>query len=239
MMHWRFIELGGSSSQTAWRTPDGHFQFAPGVAWKPGQLVAVACPGLIRESRVWYASNLGWPEVADPAVELGIAPPRILVNDALAAALGEAALRGGAVLPELYYVALGTGVGSAQVQQGIAGDWNLGHTIIGGTAFCAGCRTVGCLNAYLAADCLPPHLSAADAHQIAQRLALALGRIAHDPTRPLVLAGGIGRRYPAIAAALASLIANPVLASAAPPEAKSAAYAGLDYLATQAEGSSV
>ena len=191
MTHWRYIELGGSSSQTAWRAPDGSFQFAPGVIWASGQLVALACPGLIRDGRVWYATNLGWPEVADPAGKLGIAPPRILVNDALAATLGEAALHGGAVLPDLYYVALGTGVGSAQVTQGAAGDWNLGHTIIGGTAFCAGCRAVGCLNAYLAADRLPSRLSSADAHQIAQCLALALDRIASDSARPLVLAGAV------------------------------------------------
>lgn len=236
MGQWQYIELGGSSSQTAWRTPTGSYHFAPGVVWHPGQRVALACPGLIRGRQVWYASNLGWPEVADPAAELQIASPQVLVNDAAAAALGEAVLRDGDNPPDLYYIGLGTGVGSAQIEQGRAREWNLGHTIIGGDAFCSGCHTAGCLNAYLAAACLPTPLGPKDLQQLAERLADACQRIGADRNRLIVLAGGIARRYPSLIEALTGLLSNEVRGTSAAREAKSAAYAGLHTLALRSEG---
>ncbi len=49
--------------------------------------------------------------------------------------------------------------------------------------------------------------------------------------RGAVLGGGIARRYSAIATLLNDLIPNPTERTAAPAEAKSAAYAGLEYRA--------
>jgi len=54
--------------------------------------------------------------------------------------------------------------------------------------------------------------------------------MATDEQALLVLGGGIGRRYPGIASILDGLIPNPTQTTIAPTEAKSAAYAGLDYL---------
>ncbi len=54
--------------------------------------------------------------------------------------------------------------------------------------------------------------------------------MALDENLPLVLGGGIMRRYPAIATLLNDLIPHPTERTAAPAEAKSAAYAGLEYL---------
>jgi predicted NBD/HSP70 family sugar kinase len=193
--------------------------------------VALACPGLIRGGRVLYATNLGWPDEADPGRELGIDTIRIVVNDAEAAALGEAVLRAESGTPaELVYIALGTGVGSAYVQGATARDYDLGHSFVGGNAYCEGCRSMGCLNSILAAQRLPRWLDYADQLFVAQTLASALQGKALSTERLLVLGGGIIRRYPTIATMLGELLPNPIETTAAPSEAKSAAYAGLDYL---------
>jgi len=233
---WLLVELGGSSTQTVQRDAAGRFWFTPGLARAPGRPIALACPGLIRDGRVLYATNLGWPDDADPAHELGVERIAIVENDAVAAGLGEAVLRSGAWPPiDLLYVTLGTGVGSARVIDGVASDLDLGHRHVGGDVYCTGCRAVGCVNAYLCAQHLPAALSAADQAFVARTLAGALRDMAVDERLPLVLGGGIPRRYPAIVTLLADLIPNPTERTAAPAEAKSAAYAGLEYLTRRHE----
>jgi len=155
----------------------------------------------------------------------------LVENDAVAAALGESVLRAGnASLPDLIYISLGTGVGSAYVADGVAGDLDLGHRYVGGDIYCTGCRNVGCLNAHLCSQRLPAALTAADQAYIARTLAFALEDMSVDERTLLVLGGGIARRYPAIASILDSLAPNPTELTLVPVEAKSAAYAGLDYL---------
>lgn len=230
-MHgWLFVELGGSSAQTAQRDETGRWWFTPGVMHAPNRPLALACPGVIRDGHVLYATNLGWPDQADPAAELGVDHVPVVLNDAVAAALGESVLRSdGGALGNLIYVALGTGVGSADVSNGVAKDLDLGHMHIGGTTYCAGCRTVGCLNSHLAAQYLPTPLTVTDQGHVARTLAQALKLRAVDTKTLVVLGGGIARRYPAIAPFLADHIPNPVANTAAPAQAKSAAYAGLAY----------
>jgi len=214
------------------RDAAGRFWFTPGLIHEPGRPIALACPGLIRDGRVLYATNLGWPDDADPAHELGVERIAIVENDAVAAGLGESVLRSGARSPiDLLYVTLGTGVGSARVVGGVASDLDLGHRYVGGDVYCTGCRNVGCVNAYLCAPHLPAALGADDQAFVARTLARALRAMAVDERLPLVLGGGIPRRYPAIATLLNDLIPNPTERTAAPAEAKSAAYAGLQYLA--------
>ncbi len=232
MSPWLLVELGGSSTQTVQRDASGHFWFTPGLVREPGRPVALACPGLIRNERVLYATNLGWPDDADPARELGVERIAIVENDAVAAGLGESVLRSrGQTLVDLLYVALGTGVGSAQIIGGRARDLDLGHRYVGGEVYCSGCRNVGCLNAYLCSQHLPATLSPDDQAFVARTLAGALRAMAVDERLLLVLGGGIVRRYPAIATLLAALLPNPTGLTVAPIEAKSAAYAGLDHLA--------
>jgi predicted NBD/HSP70 family sugar kinase len=229
---WLLVELGGSAAQTVQRDTQGRFWFSPGIVREPGRPVALACPGLIREGRVLYASNLGWPDDADPAQELGLARIAILANDAHAAGLGEAVLRaGGTPDVDLVYITLGTGVGDALVVDGAVQAWNFAHHFVGGSQYCTGCRSTGCLNAYLCAQALPRPLSTDDCAAVAGRLASTLTELAVDPHLLVVLGGGIARRYPAIATTLADRIPNRVELTAIPAEAKSAAYAGLDYLA--------
>ena len=232
MEPWLLVELGGSSTQTAQRDASGRFWFTPGLVHAPGRPVALACPGLIRGGRVPYATNLGWPDDADPARELGVEQIAIVENDAVAAGLGESVLRSDTQSPiDLLYVTLGTGVGSAQVIDGVANDLDLGHHYVGGDVYCTGCRNVGCVNAYLCSQHLPVALSVDDQTFVARTLAKALRDMAVDERLPLVLGGGITRRYPAIATLLDDLIPNSTERTAVPAEAKSAAYAGLEYLA--------
>jgi hypothetical protein len=228
---WLLVELGGSSTQTVQRDEAGRFWFSPGLAREPGRPVALACPGLIRDGHVLYATNLGWPDDADPAHELGLQSTAILENDARAAGLGESVLRSGETPAlDLIYVNLGTGVGDAQVINGVVSHLDLAHHHVGGDLYCTGCRAVGCLNAYLCSQNLPTLLTAEDCAFVARTLASALKDMSVDERMPLVLGGGIARRYPIIAAILDDLIPNPTELTAAPAEAKSAAYAGLDYL---------
>src|SRR5262245_36711930 len=74
---WLFFELGGTTSQTAHQDTDRRFWFTSGVVPPRGRPVALACPGLIRNGRVLYATNLGWPADADPKQELGIPTTKI------------------------------------------------------------------------------------------------------------------------------------------------------------------
>jgi hypothetical protein len=80
---------------------------------------------------------------------------------------------------------------------------------------------------------LPTMLTAENCAYVARTLASALKDMSVDERMPLVLGGGIARRYPIIVAILAGLIPNPTELTAAPAEAKSAAYVGLDYLSRQ------
>jgi predicted NBD/HSP70 family sugar kinase len=232
--NWVLLELGGSSSQSVvWDASSNDWSFQSGILRDPERKTALACPGLIRGKQVWYASNLGWPEQADPSHELGIEQIEIVTNDASAAALGEAYLRNPNQLPELYFIGLGSGVGSAAVVNGAIVEWNLGHAQIGGDASCAGCRAHGCLNAYLEARALPKPIDGQTLQFIAETLAQGMVVAGSDPERLVVLAGGISRQYPELAERLAKLIPNSVEASKAPAAAKSAAYAGLAYLVHQ------
>lgn len=231
---WVLIELGGSSQQSAvWDEAANDWAFHSGILLDPERKTALASPGLIRGKEVWYASNLGWPDQADPRHELGIEQIEIVTNDASAAALGEAYLRNPKQLPDLYFVGMGSGVGSATVVNGTIVDWNLGHAQIGGEAFCAGCRAHGCLNAYLEARALPKPIDEQTLAFIAETLARGIAVAGSDPQRLVVLAGGISRHYPELAERLSQRIPNPVEASKAPAAAKSAAYAGLAYLVDQ------
>ncbi len=228
-----FVELGGSSSQTCIRDASGFYWFSSGVICELGQPVALACPGIVSDGKVLWAGNVGWPDTADPARELGIADLRLVVNDAVAAALGESILRSdGNPSSEIIYVSLGTGVGSAIVRDGSASDIDLGHRFVGGSNFCNGCRSVGCLNSELSAQYLPTWLCEADQMFVAEKLHQALRHIRVSAILPIVLGGGITRRYPGIAFMLDALVPNAVEVSRAPSEAKSAAYRGLDYLTT-------
>lgn len=150
----------------------------------------------------------------------------------VAASLGESVLRSkNTPLLDLYYISLGTGIGSGYVHHGKANDLDLGHIYIGGNHYCEGCRSIGCLNSELESSRLPGLLSEKDIEHVALTLSRAIKLKDMHPEIILILGGGISRRYPGIAHHLERLIPNSVEGTIAPPEAKSAAYAGLHYLA--------
>lgn len=231
---WLFVEIGGSSTQTAQRDDEGGFRFTPGVIRDPSRSVALACPGVIRGERVLYATNLGWPDEADPAHELGLARVSLVVNDAEAAALGESILRStGGPSVDLIYVTLGTGLGISCVSGGKVFDPDLAHYRLGGGSYCSGCRNWGCLNSLVCSENLPDPLSRADQAFVAESLAPVLRGADPAGRKLVVVVGGMARRYPAIVSHLRARIPSSTEGSAAPPAAKSAAYAGLASLAAR------
>lgn len=230
---WVLIELGGSSSQTITFDVHHNFSFHPGVVHTEKH-VALACPGLIKKSMVYYATNLGWPDVADPKIELSLPHIDIVENDVVAASLGESVLRSKeSSLMDLYYISLGTGVGSGHVLGGQAYDLDLGHMNIGGNNYCEGCRSIGCLNSELESKRLPKVLADKDLDYVAHTLSKAFVQKKIDTSTLLVLGGGIIRRYPQIASKLDRLIPNSVDVTVTPSESKSSAFAGLHYLVNQ------
>lgn len=232
MREWVFVELGGSSAQST-GVRDGAWVFTDGVTRRAGVRYALAVPGVIRAPKVLYATNLGWPDVADPAHELALGPVEVLENDAVAAALGESVLRADGTCPDLLYVALGTGVGTALVRNGRAADADMGHIPVGGNAFCASCRAHGCLNSVVEARQLSHPVTGDEVATVVSALLRALdGLRARGPVPSLlVLSGGIVVSTPMIPARLAERTRFTIEPSRAASGAKSAAYAGLSHLA--------
>ncbi len=224
------VEVGGSGCQTivfdddAWHIEDG-------ATCPTGAELAMAVPGIIEGRRVRVASNLGWYDV-DPAEQLGLPHPALVVlNDAEAAALGEAALRAaGGVVPAVTFVGLGTGVGGAVVADGQLVAANLfGHASGYSDATCR-CGRVGCLETVAAGWALPTELEPCNLTAVAEAVASA---IESEPTATpglVVVGGGLAGAHPELVEQLAGLLPDRrVERSAAPPEAKSASAWGLRY----------
>ncbi|WP_059104278.1 ROK family protein [Shouchella shacheensis] len=232
--NWIFLELGGSSSQTIiYDQSKDSFSFHPGIL-NAEKCIALACPGLIKENMVYYATNLGWPDKADPRKELNAPSIQIVENDVVAASLGESVLRSeNSNLMNLHFISLGTGVGSASVFNNQAYDLDLGHLHIGGKNYCEGCRSFGCLNSELESKRLPKYLSNKNITFIAEKLATAIGIKNINSDALLALGGGISRGYPEIAQRLDELIPNNVEVTVTPEQSKSAAFAGLYHLVSR------
>lgn len=225
------VEVGGSGCQTvvfdgdSWRLLDGAHRPA-------GAVLAIAAPGLIMGGRVLVASNLGWYDV-DPAEELGLAgPASVLLNDAEAAALGEAALwSDGGYIDDLIFVGVGTGVGGATVVGGEVVAANLFGHVTGFSELTCRCGRVGCIETVAAGWALPPTLDAARLALVARALAAAIEREPTATAELVVLAGGLTGSNPALVDALrAELPDRRVEPSAAPAGAKSASAWGLRHV---------
>jgi predicted NBD/HSP70 family sugar kinase len=219
------VEIGGSSIETVLFGPGDAVERVDGAVRPHGSRLAIACPGLIGDGRVLGATNLGWFDV-DPAEALHLGESaEVLLNDAEAAALGEAALRG---VSDLVFICVGTGVGGAVVVRGqvVAGNL-LGH--IGGfSEEACSCGRIGCLETVAAGWALPEPLTSTDIDRIAQVLALALEREPTAAGQLVVLGGGIAKRYPALCGRLAEYSPDRrIEPSAAPADYKSAAAWGL------------
>lgn len=230
------VEVGGSGCQTVvfeasrWRLLEGPH--------RPDDTdLAIAVPGLIRAGRVALASNLGWRDV-DPAEQLGLAgPAAIVLNDAEAAALGEAALRAEAGSPhDLVLIGLGTGVGGAVVRAGEVVGANLfGHSPGFSERTCR-CGRVGCLETVVSGWALPETLEVDHLRLAAAALARAIDEEPLAEPELVVVAGGMASANPALVDELrAALPGRRVEASAAPAGAKSASAWGLRYAVERAK----
>src|SRR5688572_16756094 len=173
------VEVGGSSVQTIVFDNGSEPRVLDGAHQPPGAAVAFAVPGVIAGGVVREASNLGWKDT-DPVDELGLEGPALLVlNDAEAAALGEAALRGGDDAGRVVLITVGTGIGGAVVDDGKVLRANLfGHNAEGhgarfGDLKCR-CGRRGCLETVAAGWALPDPLDGADVERIARFLAAAI-----------------------------------------------------------------
>jgi predicted NBD/HSP70 family sugar kinase len=167
----------------------------------------------------------------------------VVCNDAEAAALGEAALRGAGPRDVVAYIGIGTGVGGAVV----AGSTVLGENLFGhsreegatrfGDEACR-CGGVGCLETVAAGWALPPELCIEVLTAVADAVAVAILADALAATAGrIVIGGGVARRHPALVELVAERLGNrSVEPTAAPPEAKSAAAWGLLRLAGNGQG---
>jgi predicted NBD/HSP70 family sugar kinase len=232
------VEVGGGSIQTVLFEGD-HVSLLEGAVQPDGFELAIAVPGVVAGGVV-HATNLGWRD-ADPVAVLGLAgPARLVLNDAEAASLGEAVLRGHRGLSELVYLCAGTGIGGAVVKDGQVLRANLfGHNAPGyGTTFgdldCP-CGRTGCLETVAAGWALPDPLTDEQVRAVADVLSAAIDR--HELSREgiVVLGGGVAQRYPGLVARMAArLPGREVEQTLAPADAKSAAAWGLRYALTGA-----
>lgn len=234
------VEVGGSGCQTVVFDGD-EWQMLDGAHRPSGATLAIASPGLVEGHRVLVASNLDWYDV-DPAAELGLeGAVSVLLNDAEAAALGEAALRHGTnsdgLGPDLVFVGVGTGVGGATVSNGEVVAANLFGHASGFSEGACRCGRVGCLETVAAGWALPTAIDAGRLVLVARALAEAIERDRTATPELVVVAGGLTRANPALVTALqAELADRRVEPSAAPDGAKSASAWGLRHVVELAAG---
>jgi glucokinase len=228
------VEIGGGSVQTVLFEGD-HTALLEGAHQPDGFALAFAVPGVIVDGVVRLATNLGWKDT-DPVAALHLeGPASLVINDAEAAALGEAALRGPRGLDRLVYLGIGTGIGGAVIAGGGVVRSNLfGHNAPGhggsfGDVTCR-CGRIGCLETVAAGWALPDPLPEAKVREVADHIAEAISANELSRNGVVVLAGGIAHRYPALIARVAArLPGRDIERSLAPGDAKSAAAWGLRY----------
>ena len=125
--------------------------------------IGIGCPGTLDVDNgvVNYSNNLGWEKLQIADIFSKILPyPVKLINDANAAALGEAKFGAGKSHSTVIMLTLGTGVGGGIIIDGKLFDGNegkggeLGHTVIVVDGEECTCGRKGCLEAYASATAL-------------------------------------------------------------------------------------
>lgn len=230
------VEIGGGSVQTVLFVDGERPRLIDGARHTSGTQLAIAVPGIVTDGIVVHASNLGW-RLTDPvrALELD-GPADVVMNDAEAAALGEAALRGTDGLRSLVYLCIGTGIGGAVVRHGEVVMSNLfGHNAEDhGTAFgdleCR-CGRRGCLETVASGWALPDPIDDVDLRVVADRLAAAIESHPLACEGTIVIGGGIARRYLSLVTLVKHRLSERIVEhTLAPYDAKSAAAWGLRYV---------
>ena len=125
--------------------------------------IGVGCPGTLdfEKGIVNYSNNLNWNDLKLREIFNKVLPyPVRLINDANAAALGEAKFGAGKEYDTVIMLTLGTGVGGGIITNGKVYEGNegkggeLGHTVIVVDGELCSCGRKGCLEAYASATAL-------------------------------------------------------------------------------------
>ena len=125
--------------------------------------IGIGCPGTLDvfNGVVEYSNNLGWNQLHVAGIMGEILPYHIrLINDANAAALGEAKFGAGKEYSNIIMLTLGTGVGGGIIINGKLYEGNLGkagelgHVVIEVDGKQCTCGRKGCLEAYASATAL-------------------------------------------------------------------------------------
>lgn len=193
------VEVGGSSTEYVL----GYFDQPMAVSASPAPPQAMAglhtcfvAPGRVTGGRVQGAHQLGWTDVNGWA-ELGFGgEPELSMNDAEAAALGEWILRDRHA-PDLIYVGLGTGVGSARVTGGELVPMELAHRTGYGHGWCEGCENT-CVNGQIGSHAVPDPLTDEGFALVVGILSAVLTDTPVQSGSLVVIGGGMARSHPEI-----------------------------------------
>ena len=125
--------------------------------------IGIGCPGTLNvtDGIVEYSNNLGWNDLPVAKIRNEILPyPISLINDANAAALGEAKFGAGRQYETVIMLTLGTGAGGGIIINGKLYEGNqgkggeLGHIVVQVDGEQCSCGRKGCLEAYASATAL-------------------------------------------------------------------------------------
>ena len=125
--------------------------------------IGIGCPGTldVQNGIVEYSNNLGWNQLHLVDIFHEVLPyPVRLINDANAAALGEAKYGAGEEYSNIIMLTLGTGVGGGIIINGKLYEGNLGkagelgHIVVEVDGEQCTCGRKGCLEAYASASAL-------------------------------------------------------------------------------------
>lgn len=125
--------------------------------------IGIGCPGTLDFAKgiVDYSNNLGWNNLPVADLMFEVLPyPIKLINDANAAALGEAKFGAGKEYENVILLTLGTGIGGGIIINGELYEGNegkgaeLGHAVIQVDGEPCSCGRRGCFEAYASATAL-------------------------------------------------------------------------------------
>lgn len=136
---------------------------AAGAAFEEVEKIGIASPGVVNSKTgvVLKWSNYGWTDVPLGDTVAKLTGKRVyVVNDANAAAFGEAKFGSGASYQSSIFITLGTGVGGGIIVDGkllegyMSAGAEIGHMTVRSNGLLCGCGRHGCFECYASATAL-------------------------------------------------------------------------------------
>ncbi|MBS1401192.1 MAG: ROK family protein [Firmicutes bacterium] len=136
---------------------------AAGAAFEDVEKIGIASPGVVNSKTgvILKWSNYGWTDVPLGDTVAKLTGKKVcVVNDANAAAFGEAKFGSGSLYQSSIFITLGTGVGGGIVVDGkmlegyMSAGAEIGHMSIRGDGLLCGCGRHGCFECYASATAL-------------------------------------------------------------------------------------